>query len=223
MTITDTQLVKRDDVFFVSDPHFMHKRVSRNRGYETPEAHDEQLINNIMRVIPRGSVLFVLGDLSVNKDLEALNIMDNIKKALDLTLVLTPGNHDKIHPMFGINKNLKYAKYYNEVFDMVSTTIELAIPSNGKALFSHIPANNASLPYSNPHTIRWAPQVHDCSVIVHGHTHSDILIDGNHINLSLEATNMMPVNMNQLVKDLVPIAASNRKNNKKYRFEDIFS
>ena len=59
-----------------------------------------------LREIPDGVTLVCLGDISVRRDDEALRWLGELKREKSLTMILVPGNHDRVHPMFGIDSEV---------------------------------------------------------------------------------------------------------------------
>lgn len=54
------------------------------------------------REIPDGAMLVCLGDTSVRRDDEMLRRLGELKREKSFTMILVPSNHDRVHPMFGM-------------------------------------------------------------------------------------------------------------------------
>lgn len=118
-----------DRTFFVSDLHLGHPLVSRKRGFSTTDAHDEYIIGAIRRVTPNGANLIVMGDITVRREDYALEVIDQLKHELELSsLILLPGNHDMVHPMCGLDQNLRWSAPFNAVFDYITLQLETYVP-----------------------------------------------------------------------------------------------
>lgn len=190
-------IIDKDDFYVTSDLHFGHKLVAQDiRGFATTQEHDDVVEENIMSCVPKGSLFIILGDLSVHQDEYALEILQRIKEKLDLTLVLTPGNHDMIHSMFGLEKNLQYAKMYRDVFDLIVPEVKSSYKSRS-AVFTHYHA------YESEHTqtfnhLRAQPDPKLWDFIIHGHNHGGEQIGYRQVNVALEHTALQPVSSQQL-------------------------
>lgn len=190
-------IIDKDDFYITSDLHFGHKLVAQNiRGFDTTQEHDDVIEENIMRTVPKGALLLVLGDISVHQDEYALERIEKIKNILNLTLVLTPGNHDMIHPMFGIEKNLKYSKMYNAVFDLISPEIKSSYKSKS-AVFTHYHAYESEYTQTFNH-LRAKPDPTLWDFIVHGHDHGGKQVGYHQVNVALEHTDLKPISSRYL-------------------------
>lgn len=47
-------------------------------------------------------MLVCLGDTSVRRDDEMLRRLGELKREKSFTMILVPSNHDRVHPMFGM-------------------------------------------------------------------------------------------------------------------------
>lgn len=62
-----------------------------------------------LREIPDGVTLVCLGDISVRRDDEALRRLGGeVKREKSLRMILVPGNHDRVHPMFGMDSVVEW-------------------------------------------------------------------------------------------------------------------
>ena len=178
----------------VSDLHLGHHLVSELRGFVSTEQHDEVILENL-RVIPDGATLVCLGDISVRRDDEALQRLGELKREKSFTMILVPGNHDRVHPMCGMDSVMEWTPKYREVFDVISLDLQVRI-GRWLVLLTHIPRAVGEFAVVDPHQTdklaRWAAREgFECTV--HGHTHSDVAIRPKNVNVSLEATGLRPV------------------------------
>lgn len=86
--------VKLVEVFFTSDLHFGHKNVLKfdQRPFFTVSEMDNALIENWNKKVRQGDLVYVLGDMFWNSEVE---YVQNILKTLNGQIVLIKGNHDK--------------------------------------------------------------------------------------------------------------------------------
>lgn len=90
-------------VFVISDLHFGHVNVSRWRGFSSVEEHDNTIISNWNSVVSKRDLVWVLGDVAMNKKYYSYMSLLNGTKNLVL------GNHD-------VPKNLKLLQeYFNKI------------------------------------------------------------------------------------------------------------
>ena len=96
-------------VFCVADLHFGHTNMALHRGFKSTEEHDELIIYNWNKVICKRDVVYILGDLTMEKDLYAqyLPKLNGIKN-----IVL--GNHDMPQHVPSL---LKYVNKVSGMFD----------------------------------------------------------------------------------------------------------
>lgn len=186
-----------DNSYVTSDLHFGHPLVSRLRGYENTNDHDDKIIEELY-ALPDNATLMILGDISVRKDAYALDILRGIKKAKNFKMLLTPGNHDMVHPMF-TNKMDIWDSAYREVFDMISIGFFYR-HDRKKLYFTHYPELGSKAVDSKTENAKnycWFTNP-GFDVVIHGHTHSNVAVKDNHINVALEAHNMKPVSVSRL-------------------------
>ncbi len=188
------------DLFWtVSDLHLGHRLVSELRGFADTDEHDRVVLDHL-REVPDGATLLCLGDISVRRDAYALDRLGVLKAEKDLTMWLVPGNHDRVHPMFGWDSVAEWTPRYREVFDVIALDLQVSV-RHWQVLMTHIPRASGKDavkdPHQTPKLARWAGREgFDCTV--HGHTHSSVPVTRKHVNLSLEATGLRPVSPSQL-------------------------
>lgn len=83
--------------FFVSDPHFGHQNIIKycDRPWQWAREMDEALIVNWNVVVPEGSDVFVLGDVSFLGTNNTEMIMNRLQGVKHLIV----GNHDRVDKM----------------------------------------------------------------------------------------------------------------------------
>lgn len=163
-------------IYFTSDLHLAHKNIIEydGRPFKTIEEHDKSLIDNINKVCESTSLLFVLGDLSMCKD---MTYIDKLLDQVQCTMVLIKGNHDK---------HLKQA-FLNKHFIEVHDYLEVKTSAN-KFILSHFPF------YS------WDGN-HRGSIHLHGHTHKMCPeLNGKHFNVGVcNSDTYSPYSLNDIL------------------------
>lgn len=83
-----------DNKFFWSDPHFGHHKIAPTRGFAITEEMDQFQIDAINDVVGKGDILYLLGDVGIDKDPKFLE--DIIKNRIICKYIrLIVGNHDR--------------------------------------------------------------------------------------------------------------------------------
>lgn len=76
------------NIYIISDPHFHHKNMAIKRGFSCAEEQDELIVSNWNRVVKKGDVVYILGDITMGK--RNYTILDQLKGYKKVVL----GNHD---------------------------------------------------------------------------------------------------------------------------------
>lgn len=82
-------------IWFTSDLHFNHTnllKIGKGRPFSSIEEHDETLIDNWNKVVDKGDLVYILGDISINCEHDKL--ADYFKR-LNASKHLILGNHDR--------------------------------------------------------------------------------------------------------------------------------
>ena len=186
--------------WITSDLHLGHRKVANMRGFDTAPDHDKAIMGNIMNTVAYGDTLIILGDITLGRDLQALNMLKKLKRELDLTLILAPGNHDLCHPI-NKGKSITWFVEYSKVFDVIMQNIVLSW--KGVVLhMTHYPvwgSEAINIDHENLKGKKWCPEPpHNQAAIIHGHTHSATKIAPQHVNVALEAHKLHPIHSSQL-------------------------
>lgn len=153
------------DVFFTSDLHLGHAKVAEIRGFASPAAHDQAVLDHLADYVGRDDTLIVLGDLALKgaATARALALLTQLPCAKHLVW----GNHDEGHPQHR-NAPARHARYLG-VFDTVASAARRRV-DGAEVLLSHYP-------YDGDHDgrpdrdVQW--RLRDCGVpLLHGHVHS---------------------------------------------------
>jgi calcineurin-like phosphoesterase family protein len=174
-------------VWFTSDLHVQHVLMAALRGFRKedangnlvgdPDAHAEAIIEIINSMVRHDDILWCLGDMTLGKLSSGLKILSRINGRKQLVY----GNHDKGSP---IHQNAwKIQGQYLEVFESVQAYAKLKMAGvTNSVLLSHFPWNgdgegsrDLEERYSQFRLNR-DPSVP--RVLIHGHTHSDLRVDG---------------------------------------------
>lgn len=164
------------NVYFASDLHLGHEKIAEHRGFASIEDHDKAVMDEIVG-LPRGSQLWVLGDLTIGRRRDEDRWLHELGVAAHvsgLTMHLVPGNHDSCHPMH--RDSHKHLRRFMGVFESVQPFARRKIAGRN-ALLSHFP-------YVGDHTeVDRAKQYRlrdEGAWLLHGHTHSQKRLSGGH-------------------------------------------
>jgi calcineurin-like phosphoesterase family protein len=154
-------------VWYTSDPHFGHKRVSEIRGFEATEEHDQHIIDKWNRVVKKNDIVYVLGDIAVGKHKYALDILKNLPGRKHLI----SGNHDIVHPYHSRGQSKKEQEQWLNTFETIQPFL-LRKSGGHKFLMSHFP-----YPQSGDGSTREGSRYDQFRLpdrgipLLHGHTH----------------------------------------------------
>lgn len=180
---------KNGVIYLYSDPHFSDEEMYKLRGETAPfdlEKLDMEQVKKINSVVGKNDVIIFLGDIG--------NV-EPIKKVRGYKILIM-GNHeqgasnykrevkyilDNERGKVEIDLNL-YRVEDNHLFDEV---YEGPLMINDRTILSHEPI--LGLP--------------EYLFNIHGHTHSNKIDDGHHLNVCVEANGGYPVNFTRLMKE----------------------
>lgn len=154
-------------VFYTSDLHLGHKKVSEIRGFWTTEEHDAALIEQWNDQVTKHDTVYVLGDIALSNYKYALEILKNLPGRKHLI----SGNHDIIHPMHERGQNRAELDRWLDVFETVQPFSYRRLGKH-KLLLSHFPysewGDGAHREGSRYDQFRLPDHGHP---LMHGHTH----------------------------------------------------
>lgn len=163
-------------VFFTSDLHIGHEHVSKLRGFETIDEHDDWLQTRWREFVKPHDLVWILGDVMLRDADRALDIVAGLPGRKHLIL----GNHDDPFP-----SHREYwrhqTKWMHKAFESVSP---FAKKKYGKKEFylSHFPFGQYGDGPERPGSSRYMefrlPQLPGMK-LVHGHVHSKDTIWGH--------------------------------------------
>ncbi len=162
--------------FFTSDIHMSHKNILSycSRPFKTVEEMNEGLLTNWNKVIPKDGVVFVLGDVSFDKDITKticwINQLNGVKH-------LIKGNHDT-HVSDAV---------WQQCFETVSDIKEIQVGSSKKIVLCHYPM----VSWNGSHRGSWQ---------LYGHVHGTIPDpkDKYQMDVGVDCNNMKPFTFEQI-------------------------
>lgn len=77
----------------ISDLHLGHEKLIRNLRHMDPKEHDQMIIDNWNSTITKRDIVYILGDLAMEKIDPLIKILPELKGRK----VVIPGNHDKLN------------------------------------------------------------------------------------------------------------------------------
>lgn len=159
------------NIWVISDTHFGHENIIKycKRPFSSVWQMNETMIQNWNAVINPEDIVYHLGDVGMSlPGSELHDILKRLKGRKRLIL----GNHD----------DGKSAVIQNNFQKIVVWRMfrEFGV------LLSHVPVHEGTL---NPEK---------CPVNVHGHIHNNVINDKRYVNVSVEQTGYMPVNLESL-------------------------
>lgn len=186
-------------IYFTSDLHFGHKKVSELRGFESVEDHDESILVQFAR-IPIQSQVWILGDLSGGSSFAedaALKHLSDMKSICGFSLHLIAGNHDSVSSIH--RDSFKKFHKFMEVFDSVQSFARRNIAGE-KVMLSHFPYAGDSHKDERYKEYRLRDEG---NWLLHGHTHQPGVLDSQRhprqISVGWDAWGR-PVEVNEIAK-----------------------
>jgi len=173
-------------LFFIGDTHFLHDKIVKY--CDRPEDHEELMIRNWNLIVSDNDTIIHVGDIAAAIDGREQHLIDIFKK-LNGKKLLAKGNHDH-----------KSDEWYieNLGFEEVSPYYIL-----DDILVCHYPirTNEYSKPKEVANIEKLKKVISDNNIkhIVHGHVHNRTTDLENHYNVSVEAINYTPIEINELL------------------------
>lgn len=176
------------DIWIISDTHFNHKNIltfrdsatgELVRNFKDVEEMNEHMIERWNSVVKQGDIVYHLGDVMFGDKEEFKKLWPRLIGSKRLLL----GNHDD-------GKFLGSGGFFQKI------GLWRMFPEFGLML-SHTPQHTSSLlRLTNPN----GKYPDDCEMLlnVHGHIHQNKSPDGPYKNVSVEAINYTPVNIEEL-------------------------
>lgn len=155
-------------VFFTSDSHFLHTKLSTLRGFDSIHNHDAFVVQQWNSLVRVDDIVWHLGDVGIPgkgfTDTDVLEIVDQLNGRKHLIT----GNHDAPWPANRNSKNNQ--RKWLEVFESVQPFARQSVCGTD-FLLSHFPYEGDH----GEHEDRGAQfRLRDEGMpLLHGHTHSD--------------------------------------------------
>lgn len=184
-------------IYFTSDLHFGHAKefLWRPRGFNSIEEHDEAIISNWNSVIEPQDTVYILGDLTLDKEyargVEKINFLNGNK-------IIVRGNHDT---------EVRLEWYKDMVFDLkdVQNSIYFAPSRKFRFYLSHYPVllDNDQNPSK-----RWC-------LCGHSHTKNKWMHEQfNCYHVELDAHDNYPVSLDEVMSDIYKMNEGRNNNGK---------
>lgn len=151
-------------VWFTSDTHFCHKKVSGLRWFNSPAEHDEEVTRRWNSVVRHDDIVWLLGDVGVGHDSD---ILDRVRKLKGRKQLVT-GNHDSCHPMHRRARLNQYEWF--GVFESIQAFAKVSVCGED-FLLSHFPYAGDTDGRGEDRHVQY--RLRDYGMpLLHGHTHS---------------------------------------------------
>lgn len=157
------------------------------RPFSSVEEHDETIIANWNKVVPKDAKVYVLGDVAQKKsDIAKIGRLNGSRK------ILIAGNHD-IYP------SSEYLKYFKDI--RATHRLENGI------LMSHIPVHPST--FGKAHKVNVMGHIHDKKVLRHKYFPSDgtLEIDPRYMCVSCEQINYTPIELGAIIAEKYELLA----------------
>jgi calcineurin-like phosphoesterase family protein len=178
------------EVFFTSDTHFCHPKVSDLRGFASVADHDESVIALWNATVKHDDIVWHLGDVGMGHESDVLAKV----RRLNGIKHLVAGNHDPCWP--GHRDARRHQRKWMTVFESVQ--------AYGKVRFGSRTILLSHFPYDGDHTFE-NRHVQDRlrnegEWLAHGHTHSDLRSDGpRSVHVGLDAWDLRPASRAEIL------------------------
>ena len=177
-------------IFYTSDWHLGHLKVSQLRGFATPAEHDAQLVENCLAVVQPGDTIRFLGDMSINSGNHVMEVLSYLPTRNELF----SGNHDKTHTEIFRHVAAQKIALWHHVFDVILDEAVVEIAGRPVTL-SHFPYFSwGDGPTRGParftHLRPWESET---SILLHGHTHGPEIEHGRSFHVGVDAHNLQLV------------------------------
>ena len=176
-------------LFLIGDTHFLHDNIIKY--CDRPEDHEERMIRNWNLLVSEMDTVIHLGDVAAGikgREDKLIDIFDQ----LNGNKILIRGNHDH-----------KSAKFYKEKLGFEDVCEYMIM---GDVLFYHYPLRineySSEKEIINITRTKKLAEENNIKHIVHGHVHQRTTDLKNHYNVSVEAINYSPIEINQLLPQL---------------------
>lgn len=201
-------------VFFTSDTHFLHKKVSALRGFDTPAEHDAELIRKWNSVVRHDDdIVWLLGDVGIpTKGATDKDVLDLVRQ-LNGRKQLVTGNHDSVWPANRNARNNQAKWMHKYEFESVQPFAKTSVCGTD-FLLSHFPYEGDTERHDEDRATQFRLRNQQFPLL-HGHIHSKEKVTsqrngsdltGWQIHVGMDAWDMYPVKDTQ-IKELWVVTA----------------
>lgn len=200
-------------VWFTSDLHLGHAKVSEIRGFSSTAEHDAHVVDRWAELVRPQDQVWVLGDLAVSSPDYALEVIDGLPGEKHLIW----GNHDQGHPMH--RDAHRRAHKYLAVFKSAQAFARRKVGGQS-VMVSHFPYKGDTDGRTSDRHVEYRLRTM-MAPIIHGHTHSSRRLTVAHrrvgiggimpvkqVHVGLDAWNLGPVHIGQVERLLAPQEAA---------------
>lgn len=190
-------------IFLTSDTHFGHRNIIKYsaRPFGSVEEMNEVMVDRWNEAVSSNDVVYHLGDFAMGKIDETLPIVSRLNGRITLIV----GNHDRpflgYRPGGGMDHEGWRQRYIKAGFHDVRSHQVVPLKDNQFAHMSHFPYAGDS----HSEEDRWAAfrPIDVGEVLLHGHTHSDVVesvssIGTRQVHVGVDAWNFRPVALEDL-------------------------
>lgn len=184
--------INRNDVYFMSDPHYSHKNmcrgvsewpVDKTRDFKTVDQMNDAIVKNINDKVGNG-LLICLGDWNFN----GISNLPIFRNRLTCEVGLILGNHDGQHgkcfdPVVGGRKSSSYFSFYERYMEVVINGQYFVLFHYPIASWNHMSKG---------------------SIHLFGHCHSPketkFFNGGKSMDVGLDGNDLMPYSFNEIME-----------------------
>lgn len=179
------------DIWVISDTHFSHENILKftdsNTGkpvrghlFDNIDQMDEYMLEKWNSVVKQGDIVYHLGDVFMGCRERFAKQWPKFNGSKRLVV----GNHDDI-------KFLSSGGFFKKVY-------ESRIFSEFNLILTHRPAHDSQMYRMKQRGLAWVPENLTPMRNIHGHIHQNPSPEGPYRNMSVEAIDYTPVNIEEL-------------------------
>ncbi|GAA2230432.1 metallophosphoesterase family protein [Herbiconiux moechotypicola] len=176
-------------VYYTSDLHLGHRRVSEIRGFGDVEEHDAAVADGWKSVVRPDDTVYVLGDVAMGGFDAALAKI----RALPGTKRLIAGNHDPVHPMHRTAPREIQRERWTSTFESIQPFARRRV-AGIEFLLSHFPYAEWGDGPERGEARHLQYRLPDLGgLLLHGHTHGRERLHGRELHVGVDAWGFVPV------------------------------
>lgn len=178
-------------IWVTADLHVGHAKVAGIRGFSDTASHDAELVRRWNRAVNPLDKVIILGDVTMGS---LGNARPVLRQLLGSKLDLVSGNHDDVWP--GHRNAHMHQHEWLEIFASVQPFMRRRLEKQD-VLFSHFPYDGD---HTKPDRYVQFRLRDEGKWLVHGHVHDAWKQRGRQINAGLDAWDMTPVRLDEIIK-----------------------